>query len=126
MKRILVILGVVIGLAVVAAPVASASPSGSCTMSVRTQAGWFNGRVTRSSQTSCLFARNVASASLRAIIRMGGVGNGPIQVRAYSPVTHATYRVSCHANGDIWSRRGVAVDCRAGIGARVAYRAWSR
>jgi hypothetical protein len=85
----------------------------------------YTGHVGRSSRTSCPFARAVGRASLRVIVDAGGAGDGDFYTRAYSPVTHRSYRVHCFANGDLDDPAyGMRVDCRAGIGARVVYRAW--
>lgn len=94
---------------------------GHCFVSVRAGGEWFTGRVTRSVRTSCPFARNVTRASLRFIIRHGGVGDGDFYVWASSPVTHRWYHAHCFANGDLYSSYGNHVDCRAGHGARVVY-----
>ncbi len=108
----------------IAASTASASPSLSCRVSVHTAAKYFSGIVLRSDHTSCPFAQNVTRASLALIIRSGGAGDGDFYVNAYSPITLKWYRVHCDAHGDIRSSYGMHVDCRAGIGARVIYRAW--
>jgi hypothetical protein len=103
---------------------AQATSSSRCTVYIHTPTGSYSGYVIRSVRTSCPFARAVARASLRVIVRAGGSGNGFFSTRAYSPVTHRWYRVRCAGSGNVYTRRGVTVDCRAGIGARVVYRAW--
>jgi hypothetical protein len=125
MKRIIFGIVVVAALSVTAgfaSGKAEAAPS--CYMYVQTQAGRYEGVVTTSYRTSCPFAQNVAQASLRYIVAAGGRGDGPFTTSAYSPVTHMRYRVRCFAYGDLYAR-AMNVDCRAGIGARVTYRAWS-
>jgi hypothetical protein len=101
-----------------------AKPSLSCAVRVYVQGKYFSGRVIRSYHTSCPFAQNVTRESLRYIIIAGGAGDGDFYLNAWSPVTRKSYLVHCFANGDISSSYGVHVDCRAGIGARVVYRAW--
>jgi hypothetical protein len=101
---------------------ASAAPS--CYAHVQTQTGNFTGLVGANYQTSCPFARNVAQASLRGIIASGGRYHGPLRTSAYSPVTGMWYRVNCSAYGDLYLG-AMNVDCQAGIGAHVTYRAWS-
>jgi hypothetical protein len=103
---------------------APAADAASCYVRVYTQYGTFQGTVLRSFHTSCPFAKNVTRASLRYIIAAGGAGDGDFYTRAYSPVTHKLYYVHCFANGDLYNSV-VRVDCRAGIGARVIYRASS-
>jgi hypothetical protein len=103
---------------------AEAASSARCTVAVHTPTGWYKCYVIRNVRTSCPFARSVARASLRVIVRAGGAGNGWFSTRAYSPVTRRWYRVRCFANGNVYTSRGITVDCRAGIGARVVYRAW--
>lgn len=94
-----------------------------CFIRVRAGGSAYLGRVTRSVRTSCPFARNVARASLRFVIRHGGAGDGDFYVFAWSPVTRRWYRTHCFADGDLYSTSGSRVDCRAGHGARVVYRA---
>jgi hypothetical protein len=101
----------------------AASKPASCYVTVPTQLGTFDGVVDRSDRTSCPFARNVAQASLLRIVATGGVGRGAFTTSAWSPVTHRWYTVRCAAYGDVYDK--VRVDCRAGIGARVIYRAWA-
>jgi hypothetical protein len=101
----------------------AASRAASCYVTVPTQLGTFDGVVDRSERTSCPFARNVVRASLRRIVATGGVGTGAFTTSAYSPVTYKWYTVRCYAVGDLYD--ALRVDCRAGIGARVIYRAWS-
>jgi len=113
---------VVAALAVAASVTGKAEAATSCTVAVQTQSGPFHGYVTRSDRTSCPFARNVARASLLAILRAGGARGGSFTTLAYSPVTRAWYRVRCFAYGNVWTRRGATVDCWAGIGAHVVYR----
>lgn len=86
--------------------------------------GRFSGIVTRKVATPCSFARNVAETSLRAIIRTGRAGEGGYLIRA-SPSSGRRYRLRCAATGNLYSRRGVIVDCGGdGEGAvRVLYRA---
>ena len=71
MKRIAVLVAAAAAAVVLVVPAtssaATSSPSGSCTVYVQTPAGPFSGWITRSSRTSCPFARNVARVSLRAI-----------------------------------------------------------
>jgi hypothetical protein len=125
MKRIIFGIAVVAALAAVAgfaSGKAEAAPS--CYAYVQTQSGRYEGVVTTSYHTSCPFARNAAQASLRYIVAAGGRFHGSFTTSAYSPVTHMWYRVRCFAYGDLYAG-AMNVDCRAGIGARVVYRAWS-
>src|SRR5262245_42423804 len=125
MKRIIfgaVVLAAVAAVAGVASGMASAAPS--CRAYVQTQSGRYEGVVNTNYRTSCPFARNVAQASLRKIVASGGWYRGGFTTSAYSPVTGMWYHVSCSANGDLYDG-GMNVDCRAGVGARVVYRAWS-
>src|SRR5262245_24100736 len=101
---------------------AAAAPS--CRAYVQTQSGSYEGVVTTSYRTSCPFARNVTRASLRYIVAEGGRFHGSFTTSAYSPVTYMWYRVRCSAYGDLY-QGAMNVDCRAGVGARVVYRAWS-
>jgi hypothetical protein len=76
----------------------------------------------------CSFARSVAETSLRAIIRTGRAGNGDFLTRATLPRTGRRYGLRCAATGNLYSQRGMTVDCRAGTGGgegsvRVLYRA---
>lgn len=104
---------------------AQASTRGSCLVTVGAGGQVYAGLVTRSVRTSCPFARNVTRASLRFIIRHGGVGDGDFYVFAWSPVTRRWYHVHCFANGDLRASYGMRVSCRAGIGALVRFRAWT-
>jgi hypothetical protein len=120
----------VIALSLALAAVASfgaarAEAASLCRAYISTQSGPFEGVVYRSYRTSCPFARNVAAAAMRRIVAAGGAGNGRFTARAYSPVTGRSYRATCSANGDVWTARGAVVDCRAGFGACVLFRAWS-
>jgi hypothetical protein len=101
---------------------AAAAPS--CYASVQTPTGHYHGVVTTNYHTTCPFARNVAQASLLHVIAAGGRYHGSFTTSAYSPVTYLWYRVRCSAYGDLFNG-AINVDCRAGIGARVVYRAWS-
>jgi hypothetical protein len=92
-----------------------------CSVAVRAGGALYTGTVTRSSHTSCPFARNVTRASLRYIISHGGSGDGDFIVYAWSPVTHRWYRVHCQADGDLNASYGMHVACRAGNRARVVY-----
>jgi hypothetical protein len=99
-------------------PAAKAKPtSARCNITVRVLRGRFSGSVTRSVPASCPFARKVAETSLRAIIGAGGGGNGYFSTRAYSPRAPRGYRLHCTATGNLYARRGISVDCRAGTGA---------
>lgn len=99
----------------------SANAAGPCSVAVRVHGSMYYGTVTRSSRTSCPFARNVTRASLRYIVRHGGVGDGDFYTIAWSPVTRREYLVHCQANGDLYASYGMHVTCRAGHGARVTY-----
>lgn len=121
-------LGFVAAILATGAPAAKTAPSSRCNIAVRTLRGRFSGIVTRRVGSSCLFARRVGEVSLRAIIRTGSAGNGDFSTRAYKRVTGGWYRVRCSANGDLYSQRGISVDCRAGTKAgdrtvRVLYQA---
>lgn len=121
-RRLVYLIAAAIVLAVVVR-VETAGAATPCSVSVRADGRTFYGQVVRSVRTSCPFARNVTRASLRFIVRAGGVGDGDFYVWASSPVTHRWYRAHCWANGDLRSSSGMRVDCRAGIGARVIYHA---
>lgn len=112
-------------LALAAAPVTGAHSTGSCRVGFYAGGKFYSGLVTKSIRTSCPFARNVTKASLRFIIHHGGSGDGDFFVFAWSPVTQKWYHVHCFANGDLYNSYGIRADCRAGIGARVKYRAHS-
>jgi hypothetical protein len=105
------------------APTAQAAPR--CTLYVQTIDGPYKGWLDRTSRTSCPFARNVFRKVVNAVVRAGGSGNGPLTIRAYSPVTHRSYRMRCQVNGDLYRPRGIKAICRGGIGAGVAFRAVS-
>jgi hypothetical protein len=122
-KKLVVLVAVLSAVVLVTSAVARSS--GSCRVGFWVAPHYYSGVVTRSVRTSCPFARNVTRASLRLIIRSGGAGDGDFYVRAWSPVTGRWYRVHCEANGDLYSADGIRADCRAGVGARVLYRAWS-
>jgi hypothetical protein len=126
MKRVTFVVVVVIaGLAVAAGFATSkASAAPSCHAYVQTQSGRYEGVVDTNYRTSCPFARNVAAASLRQITAAGGRFHGTFTTSAYSPVTGMWYRARCSAYGDLYNG-AMNVDCRAGIGARVVYRAWT-
>lgn len=111
---------------VLAATTAQARSSRPCSVSGYVVGQYVSGYVSASYHTSCPFARRVALASERFIIRAGGAGDGDFYTLAYSPVTRRWYRAHCFAHGDIYRSFGIRVDCRAGIGARVVYRAWIR
>jgi hypothetical protein len=120
-------LGLVAATFPVGALAANGALSSRCNITVRTLHGRFSGTVTRSVPMSCPFARNVAELSLRAIIRTGGSGNGHFRTRASSPPARH-YRLRCAATGNLYMRRGISVDCRAGTWAggkavRVLYQA---
>lgn len=121
MKKLALIVAIAAALMLVAS--AGARASGSCRVGFWVGDHYYSGLVTRSVRTSCPFARNVTRASLRVIIRAGGVGDGDFYTRAWSPVTGRWYRVHCYANGDLWTPQGIRADCRAGIGARVIFNA---
>lgn len=109
------------------ASTAHGAPSSRCNITVRTLRGRFSGIVSRSVPTSCPLARKVAETSLRTIIRSGGTGSGHFSTRASSAPTRP-YRLRCAATGNLYMRRGISVDCRAGAlaggrGVRVLYRA---
>jgi hypothetical protein len=114
-----------LAVAAFAASTSGAQAASPCRAYVNTARGPFEGVVYRNVNASCPFARNVAAASMRVIVRAGGVGNGSFSTRAYSPVTHKLYRVRCDANGSLYTSERISVDCRAGIRARVLFRAWS-
>lgn len=122
-RRILALLAVAATTAATAgtAPAAPAATNGSCRVLVTVDGLAYYGTVTRSSRTSCPFARNVTRASLRFVIHHGGVGDGDFWTAAWSPVTDRLYAVHCQADGNIYSSGGIHVDCNAGIGARVDY-----
>lgn len=125
MKRIIFSVVVLVAVAVaagVASGKASAAPS--CHAYVQTQTGRYTGVVDTNYRTSCPFARNVTQASLRKLVAAGGWFHGSFTTSAYSPVTGMWYRVGCSAHGDLYDSV-MNVDCRAGVGARVVYRAWS-
>ena len=114
-----------LAVAAFAASASSAQAASRCTVYANTAKGPYAGDVTRSVRTSCPFSRAVFGASIRVIVNAGGVGNGTFSTRSYSPVTKRWYRVRCAANGSLYTREHMTVDCRAGIGARVVYRAWA-
>lgn len=116
---------VLLAVLAVAAGRATAAPAASCYFTTWTADGPYHGDLSRTSRTSCPFARNVFRAFISVAVRAGGAGDGPLSLRTYSPVTRRWYRVRCHANGDLYSSQGMRVACRAGIGAAVAFRAWS-
>lgn len=124
MKRFIFGLVAIAAFAMIGLGTGRAAAASSCSALVHTRAGSYEGVVDRSDRTSCPFARNVARTTLRFVVAAGGVGDGPIATRAYSPVTRKWYSVRCLANGDLY-RSVMRVDCRAGIGAHVVYRAWS-
>lgn len=118
----IVTLAAVLTIAVLTTTEVQAATKGSCFVSVKASGRFYDGFVQRSYRTSCPFAQNVTRASLKFIIRHGGVGNGDFYVWASSPVTHRWYHAHCFAGGDL-DYGGIRVDCRAGHGARVVYRA---
>src|SRR5262245_43693994 len=122
-KRTLAISAIVLLAALTAGFTASRADAASytCRAYAQTQRGPFAGTVTASTHTSCPFARAVFGASLRRIVAAGGVGNGSFSTRAYSPVTRRWYRVRCDANGSLYTNERMKVDCRAGLGARIAF-----
>jgi hypothetical protein len=128
MGRVLrvMVLAVVLAIAVLSGTEVQAATKGSCYISMEVGGQFYDGYVTRSYHTSCPFARNVTRASLKFIIRHGGAGNGDFYVFAWSPVTGRWYHVHCFAGGDLYASYGNRVDCRAGLGARVIYRAYAR
>ena len=120
-----IVLGLASALALVTATFAAGAPTASatsphCKIAARTMRGSYSGTVTGRAGTPCPFAREIAEASLRSIIRSGSAGNGNFSTRTHSRVTGRWYRVGCAAKGELYSRRGITVDCRAG-GVRVLY-----
>lgn len=122
-----VALGFVAATLATGTPGANAVPSSRCNIAVRTLRGHFSGAVTRRAAVSCAFARGVAETSLRAIIREGSGGNGDFSIPAHRGATGRWGRVRCAAKGNLYSRRGIGVDCggrtRTGESMRVVYRA---
>jgi hypothetical protein len=111
-----VTLGLVVAMASTGSPPAKAASPSRCTITVRMLRGRFSGTVTRRTSTPCPLARNLAETSLRAIIRAGGKGNGDYRTRAASLRNGRRYVLHCVATGNLYSPRGVAVECRAGSG----------
>jgi hypothetical protein len=107
---------------------AKAASSPRCNITVTMLRGGFSGIVNGRMGASCALARHIAEVSLRAMVRAGGDGSGEFSTSASPRRTTREYHLRCVARGNLYSRRGIRVDCGASPGAggttiRVLYRA---